>query len=217
MKSQTNSNDLFKAVKTSNFHTRFMRVLRLILINSVLISSLSLYAQKDSNILLWKKDYRLHFKDFQGKPSAEDTAIRYASDNLMSHKLGAILTSIQVDYITERGKTVFTIHAGMKKNESWLKDNKDSISLSHEQGHFDICEIYTRQLRRDIQNATTLAEARMIFDQATENEAKEQIQYDKENNYNVGGISPSWFLRINARLKELEKFSSPIVTLAIGK
>ena len=173
--------------------------------------------QQDDDILYWTKNHRLTFADFQGKANKEDTTLHETSAKMLIHKLGSIIKSIDVHLVTERGKTAFTIYAGMKKKSSWIKDYGDTISLKHEQGHFDICEIYVRILRRDIQNAKSLSEAKEIFDKVSNDEELEQDNYDKENTFQLGGITADWSEKIIFRLKELESYNNPVVTLAIDK
>lgn len=173
--------------------------------------------QQNDDILYWTKKHRLTFVDFKGKISLEDTALHEGSTKMLTHKLGAIVKSIDVRLVTERGKTVFTINAGMKKESSWIKDYGDTVSLKHEQGHFDICEIYARILRRDIQKVKSLSEAKEMYDKIATDEESEQDKYDKENTFQLGGITTDWSEKIINRLKELESYHNPIVTLTIDK
>lgn len=171
--------------------------------------------QSDNDILYWTKNSRLTFSDFQGMPSQKDTTFYEASPKILTHKLGSIIKSIDVHLVTESGKTTFTIYAGMKKNLSWIKDYGDTISLKHEQGHFDICEIYTRIFRQEIKNAKSLSEAKAIFDKVSTDEELEQGNYDRDNTFQLGGITKDWSEKIINRLKELEPYSNSVVTLSI--
>lgn len=172
---------------------------------------------QNDDILYWTKYHRLTFSDLQGQPNQGDTTLHKASPNMLTHKLGSIIISIDVHLLTNNGRTNFTIYAGMKRSLSWIKDYADTISLKHEQGHFDICEIYARILRRDIQNAKSLSEAKEIFDKVSTDEELEQDNYDSENTFQSGGITLNWNEKICNRLKELEAFDNPVVTLAIDK
>jgi hypothetical protein len=172
---------------------------------------------EDDDILYWTKSQRLAFADFQGRPRREDTALQEASAKMLTHKLGSITKSIDVQYKTGPGKTVFTIQAGMKKGLSWIKNPGDTLSLKHEQGHFDICEIYTRMFRRDIQKAKSLAEAKELFDKATAAEEQEHDRYDRENTFQLGGITKEWSEKIRSRLAQLEAYNQPTVVIAIDK
>lgn len=171
----------------------------------------------DDDILYWRKDQLLTFADFQGKPSQQDTSLREVSAGLLTHTLGAIIKSIDVQVITQKGKTTYTIFAGMKKNLSWLKNGADSLSLKHEQGHFDICEIYARRLRSDIRHAKTLQESKDMFDRLTNEEEAEQDRFDLENTIEFGGITPFWKKQIKEHLTALDAYQEPIVVVLIDK
>ena len=171
--------------------------------------------QQGDEILYWTKNNQLTLDDFRGLPSREDTILSGVSTKNMTHKLGAIIKGIDVLIKTEQGKTVFTIRAGMKKNLSWIKNYGDTISLKHEQGHFDICEIYARILRRDIKRAKSLSEAKEMFEKTTSDEEIEQGNYDKVNTFQSGGITPNWKQKILNRLKELESYKKAVVVVPI--
>lgn len=159
-------------------------------------------SQQHSDIRYWTPSHRLSFSDFGGKLDASDTASRVDSPRTLTHRLGSIVTSIDVHYESKGGKTVFTIQAAMKKASSWIKAYGDTITLKHEQGHFDLCEIYARTLRRDIQRTTRLSEAEAVYKNVSAAEEQEQESYDKENTFQKGGITPVWSSRITSRLKD---------------
>lgn len=192
---------------------------RLQLIPFFLCIFFSLHSQTPAgnDIFYWSQNHRLTFKDFKGKPGRSDTTLREASPKMLTHKLGAIVTSIDVHFLNERNKTTFTIQAGMKQGSSWIKDYGDTIELKHEQGHFDICEIYARILRRDIKKARSLAEAKDIYEKTSADENAEQEQYDKDNTYQAGGITPDWEQKIYFLLNELDAYKNPVVILLIDK
>jgi hypothetical protein len=170
---------------------------------------------KGDQILFWKKGERLTFADFQGNPYKGGTIFLVVNATTLTHTLGSISKSIDVRIKTEKGRTVFGIYAGMKKNLSWIRDEGDTISLKHEQGHFDICEIYARILRRDVKHAKTLAEAKAMFERISTDEEREHDDYDKENTFRAGGITSLWRNKIRGRLKELDAYWNPFVVVAI--
>lgn len=196
---------------------KFLKRLQLILLCSCIFCKLYSQIQNGDDILNWSQSHRLTFEDFKGKPTQSDTTLHELTPKMLTHKLGAIIKSIDVHLLTERNKTTFTIQAGMKQDLSWIKDYGDTIELKHEQGHFDICEIYARILRRDIKNAKSLSEAKELYEKTSEDEEAEQDNYDKDNTYQVGGITIEWEEKISNRLKELEAYKNPIVTLLIDK
>jgi hypothetical protein len=172
-------------------------------------------AKQDNDILYWTQKYRLAFSDFHGKAPKRDTTLADASATTLTHRLGSVLTGINVHYESKGGKVAFTIQAALKKASSWIRNYGDTITLKHEQGHFDLCEVYARTLRRDIQRATSLSGAEAIYKRVSAAEEQEQDCYDKENTFRSGGITPFWREKIATRLKELEAFKNPVVMLAI--
>lgn len=171
----------------------------------------------NTDILYWSQNHRLSFDDFKGKPTRNDTTAHEVNPKILTHRLGAIIESIDVHLLTEQNKTIFTIKAGMKQSASWIKDYGDTAELKHEQGHFDICEIYSRILIRDIRKAKSLAEAKEIYEQVSADEDAKQKEYDNENTYQLGGIKPDWEEWISNQLNELKDFWNPEVTLLFDK
>lgn len=196
---------------------KFLKRLQLILLCSCIFCKLYSQIQNGDDILYWSQSHRLTFEDFKGKPTQSDTTLHELTPKMLTHKLGAIVTSIDVHFLNERNKTTFTIQAGMKQGSSWIKDYGDTIELKHEQGHFDICEIYARILRRDIKKARSLAEAKDIYEKTSADENAEQEQYDKDNTYQAGGITPDWEQKIYFLLNELDAYKNPVVILLIDK
>lgn len=173
--------------------------------------------KQNNDILFWSKSRLLTFADFQGTPDKADTTIQKTSAKEMIHTLGAITKSIDVHLVKERTRTVFTIYAGMDKKLSWIKTNNDTTTLKHEQGHFDICEIYARLLRKAIRNVKSLSEAKELYNKISDAENIEQDNFDKVNTFLLGGITDSWKDSINTRLKDLAAYENPIVILSIVK
>ena len=102
------------------------------------ISVSSFIYQNDSKIL-WEKDIELRIEDFRKDiPDYSD-------------KLAESLLSIEYNYqVTEVEAPIFTIKTYFIKDRSWIK-LKDKNTLRHEQLHFDMAELYTRKMRRDIE------------------------------------------------------------------
>jgi predicted secreted Zn-dependent protease len=99
----------------------------------------------------------------------------------------------------------------MDKSRSWIKSKTDSASLRHEQGHFDITEIYARKLRKDITHARSLFEAKTIYWQIVAEEEHEQNEYDKDNAGIPEGINENWSARILTLLDEYKVYENPEV------
>lgn len=171
----------------------------------------------NADILFWLKNRPLMFSDFKGNPQEDYINFGNRTSENIIHKLGTISKSIDLTYINSHGSTTFNIYAGMNTKDSWIKNKNDTITLKHEQGHFDICEIYARILRRDIKKAKTIDEAKKIYENISEAENIEQDKYDQINTFELGGITKTWKDTIYNRLKILEVFQKPIVIVPIYK
>ncbi len=167
----------------------------------------------EEQLLMWNKSQRLAFEDFQAKIPESNTTTNDGG----THSLARIVKGIEVNFKTERQGTTFTIYAAMKRNLSWIKNQNDSVALAHEQGHFDICEIYARILRRDIQKTKSLDEAKQLFDKIVVEEELEQDKFDDDNSSTLVGITDLWKKKILKRLAELDQYSEPIVKLPFVK
>ncbi len=104
----------------------------------------------------------------------------------------------------------------MDKKQSWIQRG-DAVALAHLQGNFDVCEIYTRKLRRQIAFAKSHAEANELFETLSYQQEKEQLRFDNANKYEDGGITDVWKDSLKIRLAELARFESPVVVLPITK
>ncbi|MGV0996424.1 hypothetical protein [Empedobacter falsenii] len=97
-----------------------------------------IFIYNDESKILWTKDVKLKLEDFRNKvPKHND-------------KLAESLLSIEYSYqITEGRAPTFTVKTYFIKDSSWIK-LKDENTLRHEKLHFDMAELYTRKMRRDI-------------------------------------------------------------------
>ena len=78
-------------------------------------------------------------------------------------------------------------NAGFQKPRSWGRSKTDYI-LNHEQGHFDIAEIFARKLNKKMSeyqfNKTTYKnDLKNIYDGITTEKEVFQDQYDKETDH----------------------------------
>ena len=84
--------------------------------------------------------------------------------------------------------------------------------LIHEQGHFDLCEIYTRKLRQRIQRAritgSNLKPAlRKIYNEVQDEYVRRQEQYEEETEHSLNREGQAKWVRIIEReLAETEEW-----------
>lgn len=97
-----------------------------------LCAALGSFAQ---DTIHWSPGYKLKWEDFKGRPdtTSEFKAITGADLNyILTYNASSFHVQVRCDFI---------------KMRSWTLSN-DSIGLVHEQGHFDISEIFARRLRK---------------------------------------------------------------------
>jgi hypothetical protein len=110
----------------------------LLLVVVVLFLSITFPANSfDENIIEWSYNRKLTVEDFQA--------------SVDSNSLAAAETNYRINFSYDRADDTvkFDITTKFVKNGSWMRVRTDEI-LSHEQGHFDIAEIYTRKIRKAI-------------------------------------------------------------------
>lgn len=162
------------------------------------------YSQKESvkDSILWNKDYELEWSDFKGAVPFGDLGIKKAASSLET------LASC-IDFF-EDSIPVFKVEAIFIKSKSWTILKNDDL-LKHEQGHFDITEIYVRKLRRKYlelnkQKVSSVEKYSQEFEK-TQNELDLEHQlYDKEV-YFIPENREIWFKKIAKELKELEEYA----------
>ncbi|HNW99526.1 MAG TPA: hypothetical protein PKK00_14055 [Bacteroidales bacterium] len=168
-----------------------------------------LFSYKDTNVdvIHWSKETKLTFNDFKGKYKEEQDL--YAK----THGLAKIKFCIFVQNEVINNDISFKIYAAADRNESWIKSNTDTASLIHEQGHFDICEIYARKLRRSIIKAKSLNEAHYMYKKYIKKLERESIKFDKHNSGIHDGIQKKWKYKIQAMLENLDYYDIPEITI----
>lgn len=153
------------------------------------------------NEIQWSASRKLNWQDFKSQPD------RNASN--------AALTSSKIifnyGYGSNKGFT-FTINCVFDKNSSWGKIKTDYI-LSHEQGHFDIAEIYARKLNKALKaysfDAKTVAkDIPSLYKNLMQEEADLQNQYDNETDYSRDKPQQAiWLTKIQHDLDKLKEYA----------
>jgi hypothetical protein len=124
----------------------------------------------------WSSDRKLTWSDFKGEP------------DLVNFPDALALTNSGFGY--ESGINMFKegkvfVQSVFNTQQSWfLPEGKNDYVLRHEQIHFDITEIYSRKLRKELSDAKitsdNITRAKPIFDRIFNELQKRQDQYDSE-------------------------------------
>ena len=161
----------------------------------------SIPSRNDSSDIPWNASRKLTWPDFKSRPDYNSTNAALTSSKIV----------FNYGYGSEKGFT-FTISCLFDKNNSWGKVKTDYI-LSHEQGHFDIAEIYARKLHKALKgysfNANTVAkEVPAMYQKLMREESELQNQYDSETNYSRDKEQQAaWLEKIQHELDKLKEFA----------
>jgi len=128
--------------------------------------------------IYWRKDYKLSWSDFKGKPTVTS-----------SHR--AVTSSgITYSWSLHDSGAYFKAAAFFITNRSWTKTVKDTNTLNHEQGHFDITEIYARKLlgalqQLDWDKKATKQTITQVAEKTIAQKNDFQKQYDFETSFGI--------------------------------
>ncbi|MBL7896183.1 MAG: DUF922 domain-containing protein [Bacteroidia bacterium] len=106
---------------------------------------------------------------------------------------GMTYTDIQYDYKIIKDSVYINIKAVFNTRLSWLNASDTTLSgLKHEQGHFDICEIMARQMRRDFYEGFSIKSSNYYYKNLKNLRRKYVTKlnklnklYDKETNHGI--------------------------------
>jgi len=172
------------------------------LIATLLLSAVfSFSTQKDDNSIPWVASRKLTWADFKSRPDNNSTNAALTSSKII----------FKYSYDSDKGFN-YTIGCLFEKNGSWGRVKTDYI-LSHEQGHFDIAEIYARKLNKIIKAysfnaATAQKEVPAIYEKIMKELAAMQNQYDSETDFSRDREQQTaWSEKINRELYKLGEFA----------
>jgi predicted secreted Zn-dependent protease len=159
------------------------------------------YQILESNLIDWHADRKLTWADFQAAPVKDSP----------NAALTSTMVTVELGYT--RDTLTFHIRCQFDKNKSWVSIKNDYI-LSHEQGHFDIAEIYARRLSRELRKQKIRAtnfkkDFDKTYDGIMRQQHAKQLAYDAETNYSINrGRQEEWLKKIEEELKELEPYGN---------
>jgi hypothetical protein len=167
--------------------------------------NLSFY-QKENEIIWWGDHYQLKWEDF-----------KKISVPINANSLAGAASMVGVDRHIEIYRDTFfcEFKTFFKKKESWLRKNeKTEAGLKHEQGHFDICEIYARQIRKAISEGKFKKnkmekDCNKLYDSIIVDMWKCQNNYDDETKHHRDQEKQKeWDVLIQGELQELETYKN---------
>ena len=157
--------------------------------------SFFVFAQKDDDYINWQENRKLTWEDFKAPPVK------------MGSTAALTTTHLGFSYSVVNSKVTYDIDCRFEKNRSWGLVKNDWI-LKHEQGHFDIAEIFARKLKKAISDytfnkSTFKTDLDAIYRSVMDAKDKFQQQYDDETNYSINKTKQEeWLKKIETELKQ---------------
>jgi Bacterial protein of unknown function (DUF922) len=155
---------------------------------------------KDEELIDWKSSRQLTWSDYKGKPDANSDAA------------AATTTYLGIEYKMDEKGFAWKIQCRFSLTKSWGRSKTDFI-LKHEQGHFDIAEIFARKLNKKMSeyqfNKTTYkTDLKTIYDGITKDKEAFQDLYDSETDHSrKKEVQIEWLKNIEKMLEDLKDHS----------
>ncbi|MFI5154084.1 MAG: DUF922 domain-containing protein [Chitinophagales bacterium] len=159
------------------------------------------HVNQNDNLIDWSTSRRLTWSDFQAEPPKTPAAAALTS------------TTIKVDFGYFNETLTYHIHCRFDKSSSWGRVKNDYV-LSHEQGHFDIAEIFARKLNEALrkyrpESQNIPKDVNKIYQDMMKKYYERQDEYDKETNFSMDKKKQEeWLKIIDDELTASDKLSN---------
>lgn len=173
---------------------------KIFLLGLLLIPSTLFSQRKEEELLAWSDSRKLTWADYKGNPDAESDAAASTTSYLA------------IDYNIRSTSFSYKIESRFSKTRSWGLHKTDYI-LRHEQGHFDIAEVFARKLHKKMSEykfnrRTYQKDLKKIYDEVTQEKEEIQNSYDEETNHSINKKKQTeWLGRIEEMLEEYEEYA----------
>jgi hypothetical protein len=155
---------------------------------------------QEEQFIEWSAAKKLTWNDYLATPSSLSDAAAITS------------TALGIEYHLRNNVLSYKITCRFSKTRSWGK-HKTIYILQHEQGHFDITEIFARKLAREIKeykfNPKKYQEdLTKIYKKVMEEKEEYQNQYDAETDYSRNKEKQAeWVMKIREELEQLNEYA----------
>jgi len=161
----------------------------------------TLHVEAERDVIPWETDKRLVWDDFLCEPKVGTDAVASTS------------TSLGISYQVADGELKYHITCYFNKEKSWGLMKTDYI-LAHEQGHFDITEVFARRLNEALQNyqfnkRTFKKDIAQIYQSIVGEKEEYQKTYDAETDHSRNRkVQYDWLEKIDSLLEETQPFAN---------
>jgi hypothetical protein len=167
----------------------------------LLVQNFSSFTHAEKDSINWRTRRELNWTDFKATPveSAPNAALTS--------------TSILLSYAYDKKSVTFQLKCVFHPEKSWVRVNSPHI-LAHEQGHFDISQLFTRKLFKslseyDFKPGSVDKDVKTIYQQVATEQSAYQELYDQETNYSRNKeVQLSWQEKIETELRAAEKYAT---------
>lgn len=155
---------------------------------------------KDEELLEWNASKKLTWNDYKANPDPSTDAA------------ASTTTYLSIEYNITSTSFGYKIKSNFSKTRSWGLHKTDYI-LTHEQGHFDIAEIFARKLNKLMGEykfdwKTYRQDLKKIYDDVLNEKEKMQNDYDEETNHSINKEKQEeWLKKINKMLEDYKNFA----------
>ena len=168
----------------------------------LLVIPSALFAQsQDEEVLEWNASQPLSWTDYKAAPNPESDAV------------ASTTTYLSINYTITSSSFNYKIYSRFSKTRSWGL-HKTAYILSHEQGHFDIAEVFARKLYKKMSEykfnrRTYQKDLKKIYDEVTDEKEEIQNSYDEETNHSINRKKQAeWLRKIEEMLEESEEYAN---------
>ena len=174
---------------------------RLLKFTALLLLPCLLAAQQaDEELISWSETRKLTWDDYKGSPNPNSDAAATTATYLI------------ISYNFNNGNFSYKIESKFSRTRSWGL-HKTAYILSHEQGHFDIAEVFARKLHKKMSayvfnRRTYQKELKKIYQDILDEKEEMQNKYDKETNHSINKEKQAeWLRKIETMLKETKAWA----------
>jgi hypothetical protein len=152
------------------------------------------------DLIAWDAGRKLTWNDYRGEP------------DLNTDAAASTTTLLTVSYQFGRNAFKFTISSGFDPSRSW-GIHKTPYILSHEQGHFDIAEVYARKLYRKLSEyrfdpKNYRKDLKKIYEEVIQEKEEMQNRYDEETRHSIlKARQTEWLKKISTMLEETSEYA----------
>jgi hypothetical protein len=167
---------------------------------SMISSSLAVTAQ-DGQYIDWSTARKLTWNDYLASPDKHSDAAATTS------------TALGIEYRLRNNNVTHTIICRFSKIKSWGRFKTDYI-LAHEQGHFDITEVFARKLHKammayEFNTASYKNDLNKIYEDVVKEKQDFQIAYDIETQHSQNKEKQKeWQKKIEKMLDDYKEYAN---------